>query len=189
MVIYFLFCSTDWHVHFCASSKLTITIALCCCCCLVVKSCQTFLRLHGLQPTRLLCPWDFPGKNTEVGCHFLLQGIFLTQGLNLHPPLGLSWESIHLRCGRPGFDPWVGKIPWRRERLPTPVFWPGEFHGLYSPWGGKELDTTERLFTSLLHWQAVSFYHRATKEAHRSVRHINYSRTVTSFWASLWLRL
>ena len=33
----------------------------------------------------------------------------------------------------PGFDPWVGKIPWRRERLPTPVFWPGEFHGLYSP--------------------------------------------------------
>ena len=29
----------------------------------------------------------------------------------------------------PGFDPWVGKIPWRRERLPTPVFWPGEFHG------------------------------------------------------------
>ena len=31
-----------------------------------------------------------------------------------------------------GFDPWVRKIPWRRERLPTPVFWPGEFHGLYS---------------------------------------------------------
>ena len=29
--------------------------------------------------------------------------------------------------GRPGFDPWVGKIPWRRERLPTPVFWPREF--------------------------------------------------------------
>ena len=31
-----------------------------------------------------------------------------------------------------GFDPWVGKIPWRRERLLTPVFWPGEFHGLYT---------------------------------------------------------
>ena len=39
----------------------------------------------------------------------------------------------------PGFDPWVEKIPWRRERLPTPVFWPGESHGLYSPWGHKEL--------------------------------------------------
>ena len=42
------------------------------------------------------------------------------------------WASLmaHLQCGRPGFDPWVGKIPWRRERPPTPVFWPGEFHGL-----------------------------------------------------------
>ena len=37
---------------------------------------------HGLQPSRLLCPWDLPGKNTGMGCHFLLQGIFLTQGLN-----------------------------------------------------------------------------------------------------------
>ena len=46
-------------------------------------------------------------------------------------------------------DPWVGKIPWRRERLPMPAFWPGEFDGLYSPWGRKELDTTERL--SLTH--------------------------------------
>ena len=40
---------------------------------------------HGLQPTRLLCPWDSPGKNTGVGCHFLLQGIFPTKGLNLYP--------------------------------------------------------------------------------------------------------
>ena len=37
---------------------------------------------HGLQPTRLLCPWDLPGKDTGVGCHFLLQGIFPIQGLN-----------------------------------------------------------------------------------------------------------
>ena len=42
------------------------------------------LRPYGLKPTRLLCPWDFPSKNTGVGCHFLLQGIFLIQGLNLH---------------------------------------------------------------------------------------------------------
>ena len=42
-----------------------------------------------------------------------------------------------------GDHPWVGKIPWRRECLPTPVFWPGEFHGLYSSWGHKESDTTE----------------------------------------------
>ena len=37
---------------------------------------------HGLQPTRLLQPWDFPRKNTGEGCHFLLQEVFLTQGLN-----------------------------------------------------------------------------------------------------------
>ena len=39
-------------------------------------------------------------------------------------------------------DPWVGKIPWRRKRLPTPVFWPEEFHG---PWCLKKSDMTERL--------------------------------------------
>ena len=43
-----------------------------------------FLQCHGLQPARLLFPWDFPGKNPGVGCHFLLQGIFPIQGLN--PP-------------------------------------------------------------------------------------------------------
>ena len=41
------------------------------------------------------------------------------------------------------FDPWVGKIPWRRKRLPSPVFWPRELHGLYSPWDPKEWDPTE----------------------------------------------
>ena len=42
-------------------------------------------------------------------------------------PCWLIWERIRLQCGRPGFDPWVGRIPWRRERPPTSVFWPGEF--------------------------------------------------------------
>ena len=45
------------------------------------------------------------------------------------------------------FDPWDG--PWRREWLPTPVLWPGEIHGLYSPWGRKESDMTE--------WLSLSF--------------------------------
>ena len=44
---------------------------------------SNFLRPHGLQPTRLLCPWDSPGKNTGVDSHSLLQGVSLTQGLNL----------------------------------------------------------------------------------------------------------
>ena len=51
----------------------------------VTQSCLT-LRPHGLQPTRLLHPWNFLGKSTGVGCHFLLQGIFPTQGLSLGLP-------------------------------------------------------------------------------------------------------
>ena len=55
---------------------------------------------------------------------------------------------------RPEFYPWVGKNPWRREWLPTPVFLPGKFHGQrglagYSPWTHKEPETTKRLTLSL----------------------------------------
>ena len=62
---------------------------------------------HGLQPSMLLCPGDCPGKDTGVGCHFLLQVIFLTQGSNphlLHWQMILNhwatWESrlVHCRC-------------------------------------------------------------------------------------------
>ena len=42
-------------------------------------------------------------------------------------------------------ETWVRKIPWRRDRLPTPVFWPGELYELYSPWGLRESDTTKWL--------------------------------------------
>ena len=48
-------------------------------------------------------------------------------------------------------ETWVqflGRSPGEGERLPTPVFWPGEFRGLYSPWGRKDLDTTKRLLLS-----------------------------------------
>ena len=55
------------------------------------------------------------------------------------------------------FNPWVGKIPWSRTRQPTPVFLPGKSHGWrslagYSPWGRKELDTTERLHFHFFHF-------------------------------------
>ena len=43
-------------------------------------NCVQLLQPHGLWPTRFFCLWDSPDKNTGVGCHFLLQGIFLTQG-------------------------------------------------------------------------------------------------------------
>ena len=63
---------------------------------------------------------------------------------------------ICLECGRPRFDPWVRKIPWRRKWQPTPVFLPGEPHGGrslvgYSLWGLKESDTIERLHFHFLH--------------------------------------
>ena len=64
---------------------------------------------YGLQPTRLLCPWDFPGKNTGVDCHCLLHGIFLTPGIELTSPAAPAlavdslpqaiWEVLIL--GRP----------------------------------------------------------------------------------------
>ena len=60
-----------------------------CCCCLVPKLCLTLLWPYGLEPSRLICWGDFPGKNIGVGCHFLLQGIFLTQESNPHL---LHWQ-------------------------------------------------------------------------------------------------
>ena len=78
-----------------------------------------------------------------------------------------------LQCRRPGFNPWVGKILWRRERLPTPVFWPGEFHGLYSAWGHKESDTIEWLT-----------FHEAQGAMICKTCH-NYSRMELN-WGSLW---
>ena len=50
-------------------------------CVLVTQSCST-LQPHGLEPARLLCAWNSSGKNIGLSCHFLLQGIFPTQGLN-----------------------------------------------------------------------------------------------------------
>ena len=51
------------------------------------------LQPQGLQPARLLCPWGSPGKDTGVGCHALLQGIFLTQGWSLHLLCLLHWQA------------------------------------------------------------------------------------------------
>jgi len=55
-----------------------------------------------------------------------------------------------LKCRRPRLDPWVEKIPWKTDWLPTPVFLPGEFHGqrslvFHSLWSCKESDMTEQL--------------------------------------------
>ena len=54
-----------------------------------------------------------------------------------------EWIYVYMQRRGPRFDLWVEKIPWRRKWLLTPVFWPGEFHGVYSPCGCKESDMTE----------------------------------------------
>ena len=94
-------------------------------------SARATARAHSQAP----CPWN---------CRMLTT--FGWEGLPWWP----GWQRVCLQCGRPGFDPWVWKIPRRREWLPTPVFLPGKLHGQrglvgYSPCGRKESDTTEQL--------------------------------------------
>ena len=74
--------------------------------------CLTLCDPHGLYPTRLLCQWGLPGKNTGVSCRALLQGIFPTQGLNPHltmlpalqmgslslAPLGITYFACRASC-------------------------------------------------------------------------------------------
>ena len=73
------------------------------CACSVASVVSDSLRPHALEPTRLLCPWDFPGKNTGVGHHALLQRIFPTQGSN--PPL--------LHCK------WMHSLPLSHQGSPS----------------------------------------------------------------------
>ena len=102
------------------------------------------------------CEIGFP--NSSVGKEFtcnagdpgLIPGSGRSAGEGIGYPLQCSWASLvaQLVKNPPAmWEAWVcsrvGKIPWRRERLPTPVFWPREFHGLYRPWDHKDLDTTE----------------------------------------------
>ena len=122
------------------------------------------LRPHGLQPAWLLCPWNSPGKNTGGGCHFLLQDIFLTQGLNLSLLGLLHWQADSLLLAPPEKPPKFCiryfyiislfeshyNLVRRRQWQPTPVLLPGKSHRERSlvgcsPWGHQESDTTERL--------------------------------------------
>ena len=92
--------------------------------------------LYKQHPWYHWVPQSFPLTVTTSHAH----GVFL---------VAQQWR-ICLQCGRPSFSPWVGKIPWRREWLPVPVFLPGGFHGQrslagYCPWGRKESETNEPL--------------------------------------------
>ena len=134
-----------------AKTNVKETITHMGCCCLVAKSCLTLLRPCGQEPARLLCPWDFPGKNTEVGCHFLLKGMFLTQKLNpslLHwLPWWLSGKESACQSGDSDSIPGLGRSPGEGNGNPFQYSClenPHEQRSLvgYSPWGHKELDMT-----------------------------------------------
>ena len=81
---------------------------------------------YRLQSARLLCAWDSPGKSTEVGCHALLQGIFLTQGSNSHLLWLLNWQADFFTTeppGKPSTQPhWSPNVeperPWSQTTVP-----------------------------------------------------------------------
>ena len=112
--------------------------------------------------------WRSPAGYSLWGC----KDADITEQLSTAQPstwlyLGLPWwlkqHRICLQCWRPRFHPWVRKILWRREWLPTLVFLPGEFHEQgslagYSPQGIKELDTTEWLTLSHYYISHVLFF-------------------------------
>ena len=95
-----------------AFDPVLVTMAVC----QVTSVVSDFLRPHGLQPARLLCPWDSPGKNPGVGCHVLLQGIFPTQGLSLGF-IALALAAGFFTISTTWEAPWVGNIILKQETL------------------------------------------------------------------------
>ena len=134
-----------------------------------VKNAQSFPTLYNpMDPTRLLWPSEFSRQEFWSGLSFPSLGDLPNPGIEpgspalLGYPLQYSWASLVLQLVKnpPAmwFNPWVGKILWRWERLPTAAIWTEEFHGLYSPWGHKEWDMTEQLSFSLLHCRQTLYH-------------------------------
>ena len=103
-------------------------------------------------------PYSSVGKESacNAGDPSSIRGSERSVGEGIGYPLQYPWASLvaQLVKNLPEMrEIWVQSLGWEnllgRERLATPVFWPEEFHGLYSPWGHKEMDTTKRLSLSL----------------------------------------
>ena len=107
------------------------------------------------QPTPVFLPGESRGWGSLVGCHLW--------GHTESDTTEATWQQQQQQCSRLrgyGFDPWVGKIPWRRKWPPTPVFLPRDFHGQRSlagcsPWGQKESESTERLTLNIGHQNSI----------------------------------
>ena len=103
---------------------------------------------RGLLHCRQFFTTSSAGKESACNAGDLssIPGSGRSAGEGIGYPLQYSWASLvaQLVKNLPAmWETWVEKIHWGKDWLSTPVFWPGEFHGLYSPWGCKELYTTE----------------------------------------------
>ena len=102
----------------------------------IILNCSLLVHRNSTEGPR--CPvWWFHSGYPE---HEHLSFLWASRELGSWPRWWLRWKSICLQCGRPGFNPWVGKISWRRQWQPTLVFLPGKSHGRrslvgYSPRG------------------------------------------------------
>ena len=85
--------------------------------CYVTSVVSGSLRLYRQQPTRLLCLWDSPGKETGVGCHFFLQGTFLTQGWNPRLFCLLHWQAGPLPLAPPWEALWMYRVWWKEREM------------------------------------------------------------------------
>ena len=126
-----------------------------CCCCWVASVVSDSVQPRRWQPTRLCCPWDSPGKNTGVGCHFLYQCMKVkteSEVTQLCPtpsdPMdcSLPGSSVHRIFQAKSSVYSFGKcchFNWRRQWHPTPLLLPGKSYGRRSlvgcsPWGREE---------------------------------------------------
>ena len=133
----------------------------CCCCCWVASVVSNFVRPHRSQPTRLPRPWDSPGKNTGVGCHFLLQCMKMKSEsevaqscLTLHDPMGCSLpgSSVHgifqarvLEWGAIAFSEW--KLTCHQKDFGFCSEWQRESMGDF-----EQTNVSERCFFKRYHF-------------------------------------
>ena len=122
-----------------------------------------FKFIVDLPCFRYIAKWLFNDIYMYIYTHIHICGTQTHTHTHTHTlPWWLRWYRICLQCKKPRFDPWVRKIPWRRKWQPTPVSLPGKSHGQrslagYSPWGHKQLDTTERLTLKHMHTQIYAY--------------------------------
>ena len=141
----------------------------------------SFLQLFSLI---LLGQWDIKLYFSPIN-HLFISGIFFfwyERDVSLGLLWWLSWLRIFLQCRRLRFDPWLGKISWRKKWQPTPVFLPGKCHGQrslegYSPRGHKEStqlsnETTTNWIFDQIHprFPLLSEKFIINKNSHKSVK-------------------